>query len=207
MIKKKIEREQAMLKTISLWIRKLYDWMGTFVYHTWGEAILAALFFIEAIFFVPADPLLILFCVQQPRKSFYYATLATSASVLGGICGYYLGMAVWTTIGSWLIALFTTQETFEYLCQQYAHYQNWAVLIAGFTPIPFKAVTLTAGFCRLPLLPFIVCSFIARGARFYLIAVLAHQWGKEIKLFIDRHFNFLVLTFIVLVILSLFILK
>lgn len=196
-----------MITKISSLIRRLYDWMGTFVNHTWGDAILAGFFFIEAIFFFPADPLLILFCVERPRKSFYYATVATLASVAGGVCAYYLGMAVWATIGQWLITVFTTQETFDYLCQQYAHYQNWAVLIAGFTPIPFKAVTITAGFCQLPLLPFIICSFIARGARFYMVAAVVHQWGKEIKTFIDRHFNTLVLTFIVLVILSILVFK
>ena len=170
-------------------IRALYDWMGTFVNSPFGDIILGAFFFIEAICFFPADPLLILFCVERPKKSFYYATIATVASVLGGVAAYYIGMAVWTVLGERLIALFASPETFDYLCEQYRLYQNWAVLIAGFTPIPFKAVTLTAGFCRLPLLPFIICSFIARGARFYLVAAVVHQWGKQIKQFIDDNFN------------------
>ena len=188
-------------------IRKLYDWMGTFVHLPLGEAVLALFFFIEAIFFFPADPLLILFCVERPKKSFYYATIATIASVIGGVAAYYLGMTVWNLIGQKLIALFTSPETFAYLCDQYQKYQNWAVLIAGFTPLPFKAVTLTAGFCRLPLFPFIICSIIARGARFFLVAALIHQWGKQIKEYIDKHFNTLVLLFIFLVIVTVWILK
>jgi membrane protein YqaA with SNARE-associated domain len=191
----------------SVTIRNIYDWMGTFVNSPFGDSILAGFFFIEAIFFFPADPLLILFCVERPRKSFYYATIATTASVLGGVAAYYIGMAVWATIGHILIDLFTSPENFQYLCDQYRLYQNWAVLIAGFTPIPFKAVTITAGFCRLPLLPFIVCSFIARGARFYLVAAVVHQWGKQIKKFIDDNFNTLVITFLFLVIVTVLILK
>ena len=195
------------IKWISGKIRQLYDWMGSFVNSPFGVPILAGFFFIEAIFFFPADPLLILFCVEKPRKSFYYATVATIASVIGGICAYYIGMFVWHIIGESLINLFTSQETFSYLCDQYKLYQNWAVLIAGFTPIPFKAVTLTAGFCRLPLIPFIICSFIARGARFYLVAAVVHQWGKFVKKFIDENFNTLVLTFLILVILTVLVFK
>ncbi len=191
----------------SVTIRKIYDWMGQFVHSPFSDIILAGFFFIEAIFFFPADPLLILFCVERPRKSFYYATIATLASVAGGVAAYYIGMAVWATIGHTLINIFASPETFDYLCEQYRLYQNWAVLIAGFTPIPFKAVTLTAGFCRLPLLPFIICSFIARGARFYLVGAVVHQWGKQIRNFIDQNFNTLVLTFLFLVILTVLILK
>jgi membrane protein YqaA with SNARE-associated domain len=188
---------------VSVRIRQIYDWMGTFVHSPFGVSILAGFFFIEAIFFFPADPLLILFCVERPRKSFYYATIATLASVAGGVAAYYIGMAVWVTIGHQLISLFASPETFDYLCQQYKLYQNWAVLIAGFTPIPFKAVTLTAGFCRLPLIPFMICSFIARGARFYLVAAVVHQWGRQIKQFIDNNFNTLVITLVILTVLIL----
>ncbi len=195
------------IRWISSKIRELYDWMGSFVNSPFGVPILAGFFFIEAIFFFPADPLLILFCVEKPRKSFYYATIATIASVIGGVCAYYIGMFIWHLIGEHLINLFTSQETFDYLCNQYKLYQNWAVLIAGFTPIPFKAVTLTAGFCRLPLIPFIICSYIARGARFYLVAAIVHQWGKVVKKFIDENFNTLVLTFLILVILTVLVFK
>ena len=188
-------------------IRALYDWMGTFVHSPYATTMLALFFFIEAIFFLPTDPLLILFCVERQKKAFFYATVATIASVLGGIVAYYIGFLVWASIGHYLIEAFTSHETFNRLCDQYRLYQNWAVLIAGFTPIPFKAVTLTAGFCKLPLLPFIICSFIARGARFYLIAATISTWGKTIKQFIDTHFNRLVVTFILLVVISVWIIK
>ena len=188
-------------------IRRLYDWMGSFVHSPYGDFILAAFFFIEAIFFFPSDPLLILFCIERQKKSLYYATVATFASVLGGIAGYYIGLSVWEVIGQRLVTIFSTQETFNHLCVQYKLYQNWAVLIAGFTPLPYKLVTLTAGFCKLPLLPFIVCSFIARGARFYLVAGIIYIWGATIKEYIDKYFNTLVFAFLLLVVLTVVIFK
>lgn len=188
-------------------IRRLYDYMGTLAHSPYADPILGLFFFIEAMFFFPADPLLILFCVERPKKSFYYATIATLFSVLGGIAAYHIGMMIWSIVGHRLVELFTTPETFEYLCLQYKKYQNYAVLAAGFTPIPYKAITLTAGFCRLPLVPFIICSFIARGSRFYMIGFIVYWWGIEVKHFIDRHFNKLVATFIFLVASMLWILK
>lgn len=183
-------------------LRRLYDWMGSFVDSPYGDWMLAAFFFIEAIFFFPSDPLLILFCVERQKKALYYATIATVSSVLGGIAGYYIGYSVWSLIGKNLVTLFTTQATFDHLCMQYRLYQNWAVLVAGFTPLPYKIVTLTAGFCKLPLLPFIACSCIARGARFYLVAGVIYIWGAKIKDLIDHYFNALVMIFMLLVILS-----
>lgn len=193
------------IKWTTTTIRRLYDWMGTFVYSPYGVWILGVLFFIESIFFMPTDPLLILFCVEHRKKSFWYATVATIGSVAGGVAAYYIGLSVWATVGQPLVSLVTTQAKFDHLCTQYRLYQNWAVLIAGFTPIPYKLVTLTAGFCKLPLLPFIVCSIIARGARFYLVAAVVYVWGKQIKDYIDRYFNTLLLVFVLLVAASLLI--
>jgi len=201
------------MKVMAVWdwsmasIRRLYDWMGEQVDSPYGTWILAAFFFIEAIFFFPADPLLILFCVKQQRKAFFYATVATTASVLGGVLGYYIGFSVWALVGQRLVTFFSTAAKFSYLCDQYKLYQTWAVLVAGFTPFPYKLVTLTAGFCKLPLLPFIACSFIARGARFYLVAFVVYLWGDRIKDSIDRYFNVLVLIFALLVGISIFVLK
>lgn len=195
------------LRWTASWVRRLYDWMGSFVDSPYGSWILAAFFFIEAIFFFPSDPLLILFCVEKQNKALYYATVATIASVLGGIAGYYIGYSVFALIGKALVNIFSTQATFDHLCNQYRLYQNWAVLVAGFTPLPYKLVTLTAGFCKLPLLPFIGCSFIARGARFYLVGGVIYIWGAKIKTYIDEYFNTLLMIFVALVILTVVVLK
>ncbi len=179
-------------------LRRLYDWMGTLVHRPFGIFILALFFFIDAIVMLPAGPMLVLFCSERPKRSFLYALVATIASVIGGIAAYYLGYYVWELAGQKIVSLVTTQQKFDYLCNQYQTHQAGAIFMAGLTPLPYKVITLTAGFCRLSLIPFIVCSLIIRGARLFLIALIMFTWGAPIKNHIDRYFNSLVALFIVL---------
>jgi membrane protein YqaA with SNARE-associated domain len=188
-------------------IRDVYNWMGTKANSPFALFWLFFLFLVEScIFFIPVDPLLILFCIQENKKSFFYAGIATVASVVGGLFGYAIGFLMWGTIGTKLVGILFSQQTFANLVAQYKLYQNLAVLVAGFTPIPYKAVTISAGFCHLPIIPFIIYSFIARGARFFLIAGLIKFWGPAIKAFIDRYFNKLIILFTVIVFLSCYLL-
>lgn len=188
-------------------IRKIYDWMGSKVYSKHANIWLAALFFIEAVFFIPVDPILILFCVHNNKKSLKYATIATLSSVAGGVFGFSIGKLMWNSIGINLVKWVISEATFNSAILKYKLYQNWAVLIAGFTPLPYKAVTLSAGFCGLALTPFIIFSLISRGARFFLIAGAIRIWGKQIKDFIDRYFNQLVVLFTILLVASFWLLK
>ena len=189
-------------------IRRIYDWMGSKVQSRYATSWLAAMFFIESSFFVvPVDPMLILFCVENPASSFYYAAVATVSSVVGGMFGYFIGLAMWDTIGVKLVTWLISEATFNEIVAKYALYQNWAVLIAGFTPMPYKAVTISAGFCKLPFLPFVIYSTIARGARFFMVAGAISLWGIAIKKFIDKHFNYLVIAFVLIVVMSFGILK
>lgn len=186
------------------WIRKLYDWMGKQVHSPHADLMLGILFFLEAIFFVPTDPMLILYCLERRDKSLWYATIATIASVIGGLTSYALGYYLWHVAGEAIIThpwvnRFVAPHTFLYLCEQYRLYDHWAILVAGFTPIPYKAATFTAGFCKLNLVPFTIYSFIARGARFYAVALMIKIWGKQIQEYIDRYFNLLVLLVMLLV--------
>lgn len=127
-------------------IRKTYDWMGSKVNSNNAIFWLAILFFTEAVFFIPVDPLLMLFCIQNSKRSFFYATVATLSSVAGGIFGYLIGYFLWNSVGSGLVNLVISENTFNQAVLKYKLYQNWAVLIAGFTPVPYKAITLSAGF-------------------------------------------------------------
>jgi len=188
-------------------IRKTYDWMGSKVNSGYAIFWLAFLFFIEAVFFIPVDPLLILFCIENSKRSFFYATVATLSSVAGGIFGYLIGYFLWNSVGINLVSWIISENTFNQAVLKYKLYQNWTVLIAGFTPLPYKAVTLSAGFCNLALMPFIVFSLISRGARFFLIAGTIRIWGPQIKIFIDRYFNQLVVLFTIIVIVSVWLLK
>lgn len=182
-------------------IRFVYDWMGDKVHKPYAEFWLIGFFFIESsIFMIPVDPLLILFCLQNSRKSLYYATIATIASVVGGAFGYLIGACLWQSVGSLLLKWIISEAAFNSLVTKYTLYESWAVLIAGFTPVPYKAVTLSAGFCRLPFVPFMIYSFIARAARFFMLAGAIYWWGPAIKSFIDKYFDILVVAFAILVI-------
>lgn len=189
-------------------IRNVYDWMGKKAHSKHGLFWLFILFFIEAsVFIIPVDPLLILFCVEHRKKSFFFASLATAASVLGGLFGYVIGFLLWDAIGAKIVSLLISQETFQVAVHRYTIYQAWAVLIGAFTPVPYKAITISAGFCKLPLMPFIIYSIIGRGLRFYIIAAAIYVWGQRIKDFIDKYFNYLVVAFTIIVMLSCAVLK
>ena len=167
-------------------VRKVYDWMGSKAHSPHALLWLAVLFFIESsCFFIPADPLLIVFCISHRKKALFYGFYATIFSVLGGIFGYFIGSVLWNTAGQTIVHYIISEATFKGIVKKYELYEAWAVLIGGLTPIPYKAVTISAGFCHLPLLPFIGYSLIARGIRFIGLAWLIHHWGEHIKDFID----------------------
>lgn len=189
-------------------VRRIYDWMGSKVDTPYGVLWLYGFFFIEAcIFPIPVDPLLILFCLKQSARCWYFATIASIASVAGGVFGYAIGALLWNEVGDWFLHWVISPEAFSSIIAQYSLYQNWAVAIAGFTPVPYKAVTLSAGFCQLPLVPFIWYSLLSRSARFFLVAGAIHWWGESIRDFIDRYFDLLVVAFSVIVIAAVIILK
>jgi membrane protein YqaA with SNARE-associated domain len=189
-------------------IRNIYDWMAKQVHTSYATPFLSFLFFIEAtIFFIPVDPLLILYCVEHRSRSLYYATIATFSSVIGGVFGYAIGFTLWQALGSWIVHYIISPDTFAKVVTWFTEYENIAVLIAGFTPVPYKAVTIGAGFCKLPIIPFVAYSFIARGARFYLLAIVISIWGEQIKEYIDRYFNLLVILFVLIVALSIWLIK
>ncbi len=193
-------------------LRKLYRWMGRQVYSPYAEPILCFLFYLEAIFFLPTDPMLIVYCIERQDKAYRYATIALIGSVLGGLTGYLIGYFLWDYAGSAIlknpfISYVLTQERFEYLCAQYRYYEVYAILVAGFTPVPYKAATLTAGICKLPLIPFIFASIIARGSRFFLLAMLIRKFGTQIRKYIDRYFNLLVLLVLIIIAVSIWMCK
>ncbi len=172
--------------------------MGTQVHSPYATFILGFLFFLEAIFFLPTDPMLILYCIHRQNKALYYATIATISSVLGGITAYAIGSFLWDIAGDQiihnpLVNFIVSPSMFAYLTEQYRQHEWLAILAAGFTPIPYKAATLTAGFCKLSFAPFVICSIIARGARFYLLAIIIYIFGEQIKKSIDHYFNLIII--------------
>ena len=168
---------------------------------------LCFLFYLEAIFFLPTDPMLIVYCLERQDKAYRFATIALIGSVLGGLTGYLIGYFFWDYAGeailnSSVVQCVIPRNKFDDACSLYQKYEVAAILIAGFTPVPYKIATLTAGVCKLSIIPFIFASIIASGSRFFLLAGLIKKYGNQMREYIDRYFNVLVLLVLFIIGLS-----
>lgn len=180
-------------------LRRLYDLCMEWISGRHGEWILFLIAFVESSFFpLPPDIFLIAMCVAIPTKSFRYAAICSVGSVLGGALGYGLGFWFMDGVGMTIIDWYGLTERYGLVQQYFKEYDVWIVGTAGFTPIPYKLFTITAGFVHSNFFTFMVVSFMARSARFFLVAGLIWKFGPQIKYFIDRYFNILSIAFVVL---------
>jgi membrane protein YqaA with SNARE-associated domain len=127
--------------------------------------------------------------VSRPDRVWLYATIATVASVLGGLVGYAIGALLFDSVGEWLIRFYGLQNSAATFQDSYARYGHWVILLKGLTPIPYKLVTITSGFAHYSLFWFTVLSIITRGARFFILAGLLGRYGVQIRGVLDRHLN------------------
>ncbi len=170
--------------------QKLYDKALVWSKHRHAPKYLFGLSFAESSFFpVPPDVMLAPMAIAQPSKAVQFALLTTIASVLGGILGYAIGYFAFDAISSWLQG---THYWDKYLLskQWFEEWGVWAVFIAGFSPIPYKVFTISAGALSMAFLPFTLASIVGRGARFFLVALLL-SWGGErleslLRVYMDR---------------------
>lgn len=180
-------------------LRRLYDWVLHWAdtpYGTWALFLLA---FCESSFFpIPPDILLIALAVAAPKKSIKYALVCSIGSVLGGCFGYLIGWRFMETIGNKIILFYDFGDKFNYIRNLYQSYDAWAVGVAGFTPIPYKVFTISAGAFGINFPVFLLASLISRSARFFLVGGLIYRFGPRIQAFIEKYFNILAIAFTVL---------
>lgn len=177
-------------------IRQLYDWVLGWADSRYGTSALAALSFTESVFFpIPPDPLLMALSLAKPRRAFFYAAVCSAASVLGGIAGYYVGLLLFDTVGKPILDFYGATEKYLLVQSFYRAWDAWAVGIAGFTPIPYKVFTISAGAFQISFFVFVMASAVSRSARFFLVAWLIRAFGDPIRRFIDRYFNILTFVF------------
>jgi membrane protein YqaA with SNARE-associated domain len=169
--------------------RRVYDWASTKVQSPYAPLWLGGVFLFELVLFIPFDALLMFFCMQNPQRRFFYASMATLASLVTGAVGFLVGYWLWDTVGSYVVGHLISRQFFANLVAHYNAHEHLAVVIGSLLPIPFKAVTLSAGFCQLSFWPFAVSVLLARAVRFFFIAEMMHRFGDRIKAFIDRHFS------------------
>lgn len=159
---------------------KLYDWVIDLSAHRRAPAFLAGLSFTESSFFpVPPDVMLIPMCLAKPVKGWFFAAVCTLFSVLGGMAGYLIGKLAFAWIEPWLMGS-SYAGTFTHAVEAFETWGFWYILLAGFTPIPYKIFTISAGVVGMPFLAFIGGSVIGRGGRFFLVAALIRLGGKNL---------------------------
>ena len=188
--------------------RNLYNWTLDKSSKKQAAWFLSIISFAESSFFpIPPDIILIPMVLAKRAKAFFYALICTVSSVIGGIAGYFIGYILFNSIGIMLINFYHLSDSVSDFKNYYNIYGAWIVIIAGFTPFPFKVITIASGLFQLNIIIFIVCSILSRGARFYIVAGLLYLYGDKIKKFIDKYFNSLTILFFVILIGSILIIK
>jgi membrane protein YqaA with SNARE-associated domain len=176
------------------WIKELAVWVAHFAYTPYGPWALFALAFAESSFFpIPPDVLLMALCAMDPAGSFWFATVCTVGSTLGGMFGYLIGIKG----GRPLMYRFFSHEKIKLVEGYYQRYDVWAVGAAGLTPLPYKLFTITAGVFDLNFPRFVLASVLSRGARFYAVGTIFWLFGPAIHVWIKQYFGWVAAGFFV----------
>ena len=199
------------------WLRNLYDWVLKWSNSKYGPLMLGLMSFAEASFFpIPPDVLLIPLALGLRTKAFRLAFICSLGSILGAIFGYVIGSYLWwegVNQFSWLARLFFdvipgfTPEIFYSIQTKYEIWNFWVVFTAGFTPIPFKVITISAGAFDINFILFVIASTLSRSARFFILSALIWKFGEPMRVFIDKYFNLLAIIFMILLIGSFVLIK
>jgi membrane protein YqaA with SNARE-associated domain len=179
-------------------LQRLYQWTLAKAAHPRAELWLFAFAFMESSFFpIPPHPLLGLMCLAQPKRALRYGLICTTASVLGGLLGYGIGHFLYDAVGQSLLHLLGLEKSFPVAACYLKQYGAEIILIKGATPIPFKLITITAGFIGLPLFTFLWASILSRGFQFMLVGILFWKFGAPIKAFLEKYLTYVSIAFLV----------
>ena len=199
------------------YLRRLYEWILHWAETKYGVPALFLLALAESSFFpIPPDVLLIPLALGARSKAIRFALVCSVASIVGGIVGYGIGYFAWWNGAEAYsaVALFFfnhipgfTEQVLLNIQEKYEIYNFLIVFTAGFTPIPFKIITISAGAVSVNFPMFLLASTISRSARFFMVALLIRQFGEPITAFIDKYFNLLSIIFTILLIGGFLVLK
>ncbi|WBL79665.1 DedA family protein [Bradyrhizobium xenonodulans] len=174
-------------------LKRIYDWCIDAAHKPYALWIMGAVAFAESSFFpVPPDVMLIPMSLARPQRAWVYAAICTITSVLGGLLGYAIGALLFDSVGHWLIQVYGLGDKVDAFRASYAEWGAVIILLKGLTPIPYKLVTITSGFAGYNLILFIVCSIVARGGRFFIVAILLNRYGDWIRVKIEKHLGLVV---------------
>ena len=197
------------MKKISEFLYRLKAWVESFAqksYATWALFVIA---FVESSFFpIPPDVLLIALSVTRPKRSFWYAAICTAGSVTGAFLGYYIGYALFETVGSRIVEFYGFSDQFQVVLDKYRENAWLAIFVAGFTPIPYKVFTIAAGFKEtIDLATLALASLVGRASRFFLVGGLLYVFGPKMKEYLDKYLERLTLALGILFIIGILAVK
>jgi len=183
------------------WLRRAYNWTLAWADHPQAQIALFFIALIEAsIFPIPPDVLLIALALGRPEFGLRLAAIATAGSVAGGVLGFCIGMFLFATLAEPILNFYGAMEQFAHVKELFHAYGIWVVLIAGFSPIPFKVITIAAGTFHIPFPGFLLAVIISRGARFYMEGALLRWGGLRLRRFVEQHFEVMTVAVTLLII-------
>lgn len=182
-------------------LRRIYDRCLYWMSKPGGIWVLFGVAVVESsVFPIPPDVFLMALAIAVPAKAFRFALICTAGSVLGGVIGYGIGYFFMDLVGHQVVAWYGLADKYEAVQSLYHRYDGWAVGAAGFTPLPYKLFTITAGAFEINFATFCLASLISRSARFFMVAGFIYYFGPAIRTFIERYFNLLSIVFLALLI-------
>jgi membrane protein YqaA with SNARE-associated domain len=182
-------------------LTRLYQWTLAKAAHRHAERWLFAISFMESSFFpIPPHPLLGLMCLARPERALRFGFICTIASVLGGMFGYAIGHFLYEAVGQQILSALGLATKFPVAACYLRENAALIILAKGATPIPFKLITITAGFIGLPLFTFLWASIVSRAFQFMLVGFLFWKFGRPIKAFIEKYLLLLSVLFVVLIV-------
>lgn len=198
-------------KIIVYWnntMNSMYDWALKVSKSKHAMLALFLVAFSESLFFpIPPDVMIIPMVLAAPKKAWNIAILATFGSVLGGYAGYYVGEYLYDIIAVPVLEFYGYMDKLESFKEYYEAHGYWIVFGAGFTPFPYKVITVASGILDLDVYVFGMASLVSRGARFLIISALLWKFGEPMQKFIKKHLGILATLFFILLIASFWLVK
>ena len=189
-------------------LRRLYDWTMGLAAHPHALFWLAVLTFAESSFFpIPPEAMLIPMVLAQRDQAWRIVAVCTIASVLGGVAGYGIGALAYEGLGKSIIEFYGAGAKFSIFQGWYSEWGAWIVAAGGFTPIPYKVVTIASGVADLDLVTFSIASVLSRGARFLIVAALLWHFGDPIRKFVEARLTLLATLFFAMLFLGFAVIK
>lgn len=179
-------------------MRRIYDWMMGMARSERAPHALFWVSFIESSFFpIPPDVMLVPMVLARRLKAWWFASVATIGSVLGGAAGYAIGYFFFEAIGLPILNFYGKAGSFDQFAQWFNEWGVWILIVKGMTPFPYKVLTITAGVTKMPFLEFMLASIVARAMRFFLVAGLLYWFGEPIRDFIEKRLSLVTTLFVI----------